>query len=91
MHICPECGGKFEGRFCPDCGARWEEKKNCPQCGTEADGEARFCGSCGYSFSGRQAAVQSGGVGEASVKKTAMFYKYAVVILFGLLSARAPC
>ena len=87
MHICPECGGKFEGRFCPDCGAHWVEKKNCPQCGTEVDGAARFCGSCGYSFSGRQAAVQSGGVSEASIKKTAIFYKYAVVVLFGLLSA----
>ena len=47
VHVCANCGNRFESAFCPNCGVKaGDEKKVCPDCGTTYFTNA--CPNCGY-------------------------------------------
>ncbi len=44
--VCPVCGNTVaKGKFCPECGHKF--LTNCPKCGAEITGGAKFCFECG--------------------------------------------
>ena len=45
--VCPKCNHRFE-KFQPMSAA---PLKKCPKCGTEADGNPKFCPECGGKYS----------------------------------------
>jgi membrane protease subunit (stomatin/prohibitin family) len=36
--------------FCPECGVAISPKRQCANCGTEADGTPKFCPECGKPY-----------------------------------------
>lgn len=50
--VCPHCGAKTQGgKFCGECGKPLAVKRTCVTCGTEAEGNPKFCPECGGRFS----------------------------------------
>ncbi len=46
MVVCPSCGNTVaKGKFCAECGHKF--LTNCPACGAELVGSAKFCPTCG--------------------------------------------
>ena len=49
LHICENCGERFEGMYCPKCGVKVGQKgKTCPECQTVYFSNA--CPNCGYTL-----------------------------------------
>ncbi|MGC9318504.1 MAG: zinc ribbon domain-containing protein [Armatimonadota bacterium] len=50
--VCPHCGAKTSGgKFCNECGKPLTVTIECPSCGSENPGGARFCSECGEKLS----------------------------------------
>lgn len=61
MATCPNCGARGEGNFCAACGTPLG-RTECPSCGADVPGGARFCTSCGATLQGE--GEPGGGRGE---------------------------
>jgi FHA domain/Double zinc ribbon len=52
MIVCSHClhHNLNEGANCEACGSSLTDKKSCPNCGSTAQDDARFCGVCGFNL-----------------------------------------
>jgi hypothetical protein len=52
MIVCSHClhQNLNEGANCEACGASLADKRSCPNCGSAAQDDARFCGICGFNL-----------------------------------------
>lgn len=91
MRTCKRCGTEFEGNFCHECGQKWTDSDICPQCGSELNGNVKFCSECGRRIDGEKevsarSKIKKGGRSYAvSIHKILRLLPLALSVIFVVL------